>query len=76
MRFAPLGSLLLLVLIQEALDTAFRIQELMLACEKRMAVGANFDFDIIFSRARLDHIATCAADGRFVVNWVNTLLHN
>jgi hypothetical protein len=40
-----------------------------------MAVRANFDFDIRFGRAGLDHISASAANGRFNVLRMNSVFH-
>ena len=55
----------LLILVHEALDAAFGVHQLVLAREERMAIGANFDLDVRFGRARFDHVAASAADGGF-----------
>jgi hypothetical protein len=42
------SGLLLLVLVQEALDPTFGIKHLMLSGEKRMTIGTNFNLFIYF----------------------------
>ena len=58
----PKSGGLFLVLIIEALNATFSIDELVLAREERMAHSANFDLDVLFGRARLKAIAASAGD--------------
>ena len=65
------------VLFGEAFDAACGIEKLLLASEKRMAIGANFDaqhsaFD---SRARGESVPTSAVHGNGVIIGVDTSLH-
>src|SRR5689334_2636900 len=70
-----MNSLLLLVLIDEALDAAFSVDQLVLAREERMAIRANFDLDVGLGGAGLDDITASAAHGRLNVLRMNSLFH-
>ena len=68
--------LLLLIFIEEAFDAAFRVDELVLAREERVAARANFDLDVFLGGARLERVAAGASDLGLDVNGMNTLFHN
>ncbi len=70
------ACLLLLVLIEEALNASFSVEQLVFAREERMAVSADFDLDLLFGRAGFDHVAASAGDSGFRVNGMNALFHN
>src|ERR1039458_6991485 len=65
-----------LVLPLKPLDAAGGIDELLLACKKRVTRGADFHTDIALVRgARLERVATGASDVDLVISGVNTDLH-
>jgi hypothetical protein len=69
------GGLRLGVLAAEALDAARGIDQLLLAGEERVAVGADFRVDVAFVRgARAEGIATRAHNANFVIVRMNSLL--
>ena len=59
----------------EAINTSAGIYQLLLAGIERMAVGADFNTDILFSRAYLELVATCTLDGSGLVVGMDTLFH-
>jgi len=65
------------VLLGETFDAACGVEQLLLAGEKRMAIGANFDAQhIAFDRrARGESIPTGTVDGNGVIIGMNTGLH-
>jgi hypothetical protein len=66
-----LGEILL-----EAIDAAFRIDELLTASEKRMTVRANFHADIAFvSRTRTERVGTRTDHVDFLVVGVDACFH-
>ncbi len=69
------NDLLLLILIEEALDAAFCVEQLMLASEERVTSRTNFNLDVVFGCAGFDNIAASARDSGFVVNGMNALFH-
>jgi len=62
-------------LLLESLDSASRIDELLLARVERMAVRAYFSVDFLYSRARLKRVAAPAADDYLLVFWMNAFFH-
>jgi hypothetical protein len=65
------------VFFGEAFDAACGVQKLLLASEKRMAIGANFDAEHIalYRRASGEIVPTCTVDGNCVIVGMNTGLH-
>ncbi len=63
------------VAARELLDATRGIDELLFARKKRMASGANADFNITPRRARVVNRATSAADFRLVIFWMNGRFH-
>ena len=57
----------------ESFNASGGINQLLLTREKRMAVGAYFDVDILQGRARLDNITAGAFDLGFMILGMNTL---
>ena len=55
--------------------TAGRINNLLLARHKRMALGTDLDFDALFCRSGRNHIATEASDGCCGIFRMDTLFH-
>jgi hypothetical protein len=67
-----------LELAVEAVHLTFAVNDaLLLTCEERMALRANFGADHFLGRASRPGVAACANDLRVWVKcWVNTLFHN
>jgi hypothetical protein len=53
-----------LVFLTKPLDAAGRVDQLLLAGKKRMALRANFHADVLFSRTDFDAVAAGTFDGR------------
>lgn len=74
------GALLLLVLhtvlLQEFLNTAFGVNDLLLAGEKRMAGGANLDVNVLTGRSRFDDITTGAGNRGVKIFRMDTGFHH
>src|SRR5580693_1524251 len=71
-----LGAAAFLVLLLKSFDASRRIHQLLLACIKRMAVGAYFHADVaLMGGAGLERVATSADDVQLVVSGMNTGLH-
>src|SRR5437588_4078641 len=67
---------LLAVALVEAVDSARRVNQLLLACEERVALRADFDVYVaLLRRARLERVAAGAVNRDVVVVWMNSLLH-
>jgi hypothetical protein len=66
---------LLAVLLTEALDASGGIDELLLAREKRVALGADVGVNLRLGRSGLVRISASAPDGGRSVNWMNIGLH-
>jgi hypothetical protein len=66
---------LLLVFIEESLNTSLCIHELVLAREEGVTVGANFDFNARFGGPGFDYVATMASNGGLGVLRMNPLFH-
>jgi hypothetical protein len=63
------------IALLETIDTAGRVNKLLLARKERMAFRANFDVKTFFGRSRLNDLAAGANDRCFFVFWVNVLFH-
>src|SRR5882724_8187748 len=63
------------VAARELLDATRGIDELLFACEKRMASGTNADFNITPRRARVVNRAARAPDFRLVIFRMNGRFH-
>ena len=59
----------------EAVNTAARVNELLLAGEVRMALRANFHADVLLGGTRVNHIAASTGDGGLLVLRVNGFFH-
>ena len=59
----------------KAVNTSAGIYQLLLAGKERMTFRADFHSDILFGRAGLDDLATCATNGRRFVMRMNSLFH-
>jgi hypothetical protein len=51
------------------------IDKLLLPCEVRMAVGANFYTEVLLNGTRFERIAACAGHRSYVVIRMNSLFH-
>ena len=63
------------VTLLELLDAACAVDELLLAREKRVAAGADFDADRGFRGTRMNHVSTKASDRGFLIFGVNLIFH-
>jgi len=68
-------SLKISIFSAEAFYTSSRVHKLLLSREKRMALGANFNPDVLFGRARLHYIAARAPNLRLRILWMYIFLH-
>ena len=59
----------------KSVDSAACVNQLLLTCVKRMTCGTNFYTDILLCRARFDHVAASASDGRIHILGVHIILH-
>ena len=66
---------MLAVLLTEALDASGGIDELLLAREKRVALGADVGVDLRLSGSGLVRISASTPNGGRSVNWMNIGLH-
>ena len=64
------------VALVESLDTAGRVNNLLLARVERMASGADFNLQVLGCGLGLDHVATRAMDLTKLIIGMNTFLHN
>lgn len=60
----------------EAVYASAGIHELLLAREKRMALGTNFNANIAFGRAGLDNFAASATYRGLLILGMDTFLHS
>ena len=51
----------------ETVNTAAYINKLLLTGKERMALGANFNTDILLGRAGLDHVTASAGNGGLLI---------
>jgi hypothetical protein len=71
-----LGGIALGVLASETLHATCGIEQLLLAGEKRMAMGADFHMEVaLVGRPRRETIAARAQNADFVVRGMNGCLH-
>lgn len=63
------------VALLEHVNTPAGIDELLLAREERMALGANFNVDILLRGSGLNHIPACAGNSRLLILGMNLFLH-
>ena len=59
----------------ETVNTSAGINELLLAGEERMALGADFNSDILLSGTGLDHVAAGTGDRGLLIVGMDTLSH-
>ena len=57
-------------------DTAARVNELLLAGEERVALGADFNLQLLLGRAGGEGLAAYAADDCFAVLGMDAFLHD
>jgi hypothetical protein len=70
-----LVGVFVVVLAPETLDTARRIDELLLPSEEGMAAGADFDVDVLHGGRRFDDVSAVARDFSLLVSGMNLVLH-
>ena len=58
----------------EALDASAGIDQLLLAREERVALGADFNLDVLLGGEHLDHVAAVAGDGGLLALRMQTFL--
>ena len=63
------------VTLIESVSTSAGINELLSSGEERMALGANFNTDILLGRAGLDHITASAGNGSLAIIRMDLFLH-
>ena len=67
--------LLFCITLLEFLHASGAVDQFLFAREERVAIGANFNADVLFGWARVDHVAAVAGDRRLAVFGVNLLFH-
>ena len=70
-----LYTLLDAVLLVELVNTAAGVDQLLLAGVERVALGADFNGDVLTGRAGLDDVAAGAADGGVKILGMYAFLH-
>jgi len=70
------GSLIHTETLLKSVYASARINKLLLAGIKGVALGANFNSDVFLSGTSLDDIAASAGYGSLLVVGMNTLLHD
>ena len=63
------------VALLESVNTSAGVNQLLLTCEERMALGADFYSDVLLGRACRDLITASASDNSSFVCGMNTFLH-
>lgn len=63
------------VLAVESFDAAGRVNQLLLAGEKRMTTGTDLQPDFRLRRTRLPRLTACAVNGGGNIFWMNIRLH-
>ena len=69
-------GLLEAVLLVELVHAAAGVDELLLAGVEGVALGADFNGDVLLGRTGLNHIAAGAANGGLLIVGMNSLFHN
>ena len=64
------------VTLLEAIDTAARVNELLLAGEERVALGADFNAQLRLSGTRYESVAANAGHGRLLILRMDAFLHD
>ena len=62
-------------LFLKAIDTAAGIHKLLLACEKRVTLGTDFNTDILLGGGGFNLFAAGAPNGGFIIVGMDSLLH-
>ena len=70
-----LYSLLQTELLVETVNTSTGVNQLLLAGIERVALGANFNLDVLFGGAGLNNLAARASDCSLFVLRMDTFLH-
>ena len=70
----------LLVLAQAKLpvklvNTSAGVYQLLFACIKRVALGANLHSDIFPCATRLNNLSACTLDSRLLIIWMDSFFH-
>ena len=63
------------VALLESVNTSAGVNQLLLTCEERMALGADFYSDVLLGRTCRDLITASASDNSSFVCGMNTFLH-
>lgn len=74
-RFLHAGLLVQLESLFESVHSAACIDQLLLAGVEGVALGTNFDLDILLGGSSLNHIAACTANGGLLIVGVDSFLH-
>ena len=64
------------VALLEAIHTAAGVHQLLLAGKERVALGADFNAQLLLGRARHEGIAAHAGNGRLLILRMNAFLHD
>ena len=64
------------VALLEAIHTAASVHQLLLAGKERVALGANFNAQLLLRRARHEGIAANTGHGRLLILRMNAFLHD
>jgi hypothetical protein len=64
-----------LIFLAEAFDATGGVDQLLLAGEKWVAFGANFDADVLFGRSDLQHVTTGTLNGGLMILRMNVSFH-
>lgn len=59
----------------ELVDTSAGVNQLLLACEEWVALGANFDFDILLCGTCFNNVTASTCDCCWFICWVDTFSH-
>jgi hypothetical protein len=74
-RSAGFACLLQAKTLVETINTSTGVNQLLLAGIERVALGADFDSDVLLGRTSGKDIAASAADGSLIVLGMETFLH-
>jgi hypothetical protein len=70
-----LGRLEFFVFFAEPFNAAGRVNQLLLACKKRVALGTNFHSDVFSGRTGFQNRTAVTRDRGFFVSRVNVFFH-
>ena len=73
---AFIALLLQAELLIELINASAAVDKLLLTCEERVALGADFYLDVLLGRTGLDHITAGALNGSRLIIGMNTLFHH